>query len=195
MAENPSTPSTRTKDLLDRVRRNGDSRALSRLFREQGDRLRRWAHRRLPPWARRAADTVDVVQDALIQTFQRLDRFEDRGQGSLQAYLRQAVNHRIRDEMRRVVRRPTYELDGGAWDLPARDASPFDAAEQAEWERAYKAALQQLTEDERALVVGRLELDYSYEQLAMMLGRASPGAARIAARRAVTRLAEKMASA
>jgi DNA-directed RNA polymerase specialized sigma24 family protein len=40
--------------------------------------------------------------------------------------------------------------------------------------------------------VGRLELDYSYEQLAAATGRRNPDAVRIALRRAVLRLAERM---
>jgi hypothetical protein len=42
------------------------------------------------------------------------------------------------------------------------------------------------------LVVGRLELDYTYEQLALVSGRATAGAARLAARRAVIKLADRM---
>jgi RNA polymerase sigma factor (sigma-70 family) len=194
MMRDPSASRTRTRELLDRIRRNGDSRALSRLFREQGERLRRWARGRLPRWARRTADTVDLVQDALVHTFQRIDGFEDRGHGSLQAYLRQAVSHRIADEVRTVIRRPVEDLSDNEWRLYSLDISPYDAAAQGEWEEQYKTALQSLSADERSLAVGRLELDYTYEQLAMMSGRVTAGAARIAARRAVAKLAKKMAS-
>ena len=57
---------------------------------------------------------------------------------------------------------------------------------------SYKAALALLTEEERMLVVGRIELDYNYDQLALVANRATPGAARMAARRAILKLAEKM---
>jgi RNA polymerase sigma factor (sigma-70 family) len=137
-------------------------------------------------------DTADVVQEVLLQTFLRLDRFDNRGKGAFQAYLRQGVLNRIADQIRTVVRRPVVEIDDGAHELTSVAPSPFDSAAQEEWERAYKQALTRLNEDERLLAVGRLELEYSYEQLALMTGRATPGSARIAARRAVAKLAHCM---
>ena len=64
-------------ELLERARA-GDTRALSVLFRRHGPELRQWARGRLPRWARNVADTADVVQDVLLRTFRRIDRFEDR---------------------------------------------------------------------------------------------------------------------
>ena len=58
--------------------------------------------------------------------------------------------------------------------------------------RHYKAALATLSEEERMLVVGRIELGFNYDQLALIAGRATPEAARQAVRRAVKKLAERM---
>ncbi len=183
-----------TAGLLDRAR-HGDERAVNTLFRRHGHWLRRWARGRLPQWARAIHDTADVVQDALLQTIRHIDRFEDRGKGALKAYLRQAVDNRIRDVMRSVGRRPVDALDDAALDLPSPDPSPFDAAASAERDRKYKAALGTLTDEDRQLVVGRLELGYNYDQLALISGRPTPEAARLAVRRAVIKLAEQMAGA
>lgn len=38
----------------------------------------RWASRRPPKWARDLADTDDLVQNALLQTFKRIQDFESR---------------------------------------------------------------------------------------------------------------------
>ncbi len=47
-----------------------------------------------------------------MQAVKQLDRFEPRGEGAFQAYLRQALINRIRTEIRRVQRRPlSDELD------------------------------------------------------------------------------------
>ena len=111
---------------------------------------------------------------------------------AFRAYLLRAVDHRIRDEMRRVGRRGTpAELD--AETLPAADApSPLQQAIDAEaWER-YVRALGRLTDRERRLVVGRGELGYSFEQLALVDDRASAEAARKALRRALVRLSAEM---
>lgn len=181
-------------ELLQRAR-GGDTGAISTLFRRHGGALRRWAAGRLPRWARTMSDTTDIVQDVLLQTFRRMDQFEDRGKGALRAYLRQAVVNRINDEMRRVGRRPSEGLDDQAFEIPHSDLSPLEITLLAEREQRYKNALATLTDDERLLVVGRLELLYSYPQLALISGRATAEAARQAVRRAVTKLAKRMATA
>jgi RNA polymerase sigma-70 factor (ECF subfamily) len=89
-----------TLRLLGRARL-GDQAALEQLFGRFLRPLQRWAKGRLPAYARDLADTDDLVQDTLIQTFKRIDSVEPRGVGALQAYLRQAVLNRIRDELRR----------------------------------------------------------------------------------------------
>src|SRR5438034_2046919 len=51
--------------LLDAQR--GDVRALAALIERYLPQLRRWAHGRLPRWARTVADTADLVHDALVR--------------------------------------------------------------------------------------------------------------------------------
>jgi RNA polymerase sigma factor (sigma-70 family) len=187
----PTDGGTASGGLVDRAQA-GDTRALSALFKRQGDQLRRWARGRLPQWARSLYDTADLVQETLLQTFRRIDQFENRGRGALQSYLRQAVINRIRDEVRKVKRRPISSLDEDAVDVEAHDPMPDQLTLDAEQERKYKAALALLTEEERMLVVGRIELGYNYDQLALVINRATPAAARMAARRAMLKLAKKM---
>src|SRR6476646_5292491 len=79
-----------TVDLLNRVKQ-GDEDALGRLLERCIPALRRWAHGRMPRSARGMLDTSDLVQDAVLGAMRRLDTFEPRHQGALQAYLRQAV--------------------------------------------------------------------------------------------------------
>ena len=101
-----------TFHLIERARA-GDQEALERLFARHLKPLQRWARGRLPRWARDLADTDDLVQDTLVQTFKNIDDFEPRRVGALQAYLRQAVLNRIRNELRRKGRQPrTTDLEG-----------------------------------------------------------------------------------
>jgi RNA polymerase sigma factor (sigma-70 family) len=189
-ASRPSYANRSSRDLI-RLAREGDPRALSALFGRQKSALRRWARGRVPQWVRGAVDTNDVVQEALLQTFRRIHVFDDRGRGALQAYLREAVRNRIRDELRRVGRQPVREaLDEAFSD---QGASPFDLAADAELMRRYKSKLNALSDSERLLIVGRIEMAYTYEQLALATGRATPEAARVAVRRAVLKLAQRMA--
>jgi RNA polymerase sigma-70 factor (ECF subfamily) len=178
-----------TFDLIDRARA-GDQRAVERLFARHLKPLQRWARGRLPHWARDLADTEDLVQDALLQTFKRIDNFEVRRAGALQAYLRQAVVNRIRDELRRKARQPdSTDLDGLELEL---SPSPLEDAIGREAVDRYQRALQQLRPEEREVIIGRIEMGYSYEELAAVLGKPSGEAARKAAQRALIRLAEEM---
>jgi RNA polymerase sigma-70 factor (ECF subfamily) len=170
--------------------RGGDGAALEALVERYLPVLRRFAHGRLPRWARGFADTADIVQDVLLKTFHRFGAFQPQGHRALRAYLRQAVKNRIRDEMRRVGRRPTpQELDS---DHVEPGPSPLDHVLDVETLRRYLSALGRMREDDRVLIVARLELDFSYEQLGLLVSR-RPDAARVAVRRAMVRLAEEMA--
>lgn len=181
---------TGTGELLTRAR-DGDQSAINSLFRRQGEVLRRWARGRLPRWARSVSDTADVVQEALLNTFRGIERFEDRGPHALQAFLRRVALNRILDEMRKVARRPVT-VEESPIEPVGPDPSPFDLVLETEREQLYKDALAELNEDEQILVVARLELDYTYEQLAAATGRPGPEAARQAVRRAVLKLVDRM---
>jgi RNA polymerase sigma-70 factor (ECF subfamily) len=175
--------------LLLRARR-GDREALDELFARHLPGLRRWARGRLPRWARDLYDTGDLVQDAVMRTFRRLESFEPRRQKALQAYLRRAVLNQLRDEVRRLGRNPAP--DALTLDFADAGPSPHEQASQGETEERYRRALQKLSPDDRELVVGRLELEYSFEQLALATGRPTPDAARMGLRRALLKLAQEM---
>jgi len=187
----PTHSATASADLLAQARA-GDKSALSRLIHRHGVALAKWARGKLPRWARRFSDTADVVQDALFRTFRRLDKIELRSEGALQAYLHRAVINRIKDEMRRVARRPIDDLDENDIEFPATDQSPYEQVMDAERQQKYKQTLATMTEDEQALIVGRIELGYTYEQIAVMSRRPTVEAARMAVRRAVVKLAKRM---
>jgi RNA polymerase sigma-70 factor (ECF subfamily) len=175
--------------LLSRARQ-GDRAALDDVFARQAQMLRRWASGRLPPWARGVTDTDDLIQDALLQTFKRLDEFDARGTGALNAYLRQAVINRLRDELRRQSHRPVA-LQPPEW-VRAGEPSPLDRAIAAEAVARYERALDRLRPGEKECLVARLELGFSFEELAEWTHRPSADAARKATERALVRLVEEM---
>jgi RNA polymerase sigma factor (sigma-70 family) len=181
---------TATSLQLLRRARGGDRSALDALFARHVPWLQRWAHGRLHMWARTAVDTADLVQDAVLQTFRRLDQFEPRGHHALRAYLRQAIQNRIHDEHRRVMTRGVHEelQDGHSDPSP----SPFETLLNTDAEERYRRGLMRLRDPERELIVGRVELGYSYDQLATLTGRRTPDAARVALKRALFRLVQEM---
>ena len=181
-----------TFHLISRAR-NGDRQAIELLFTRHLPPLKRWASGRLPSWARDLADTDDLVQETLLQTFKRIGEFEPRRVGALQAYLRQAVLNRLRDELRRKARQPEATDLEGFEDVAAQ--SPLEAAIGRQAVEDYEEALGRLRPEEREAIIGRVELGYTYDELAEALGKPSADAARKAASRALLRLAGEMSRA
>ncbi|MFN8057655.1 MAG: sigma-70 family RNA polymerase sigma factor [Vicinamibacterales bacterium] len=176
-----------TVELLDEVK-GGDGDAMNRLCARYLPTLRSWARGRLPGYARDLRDTEDLVQESVFQAIRHLDRFEPRGRGALQAYLRQAVINRIRDEVRRVGRRGA--VDELTTDRPDEGASPLEQVMSRQAIGRYRGALARLRPEEQALVTARIEQGFSYAEVAQAFGKPTPDAARMAVNRALTRLAE-----
>ena len=185
----PSGAVATTADLLQRARL-GDADAVNELFGRYLPSLRRWARGRLPQWTRDLRDTDDIVQETLVQTLKNIEAFQPRHEGALQAYLRQALVNRVRDEVRRVSRHGvTAEIVDEYADAAP---SPLEQAIGHEALTRYEGALARLRAEEREVIIARVELGQSYQQIAAGHGKASADAARMAVTRALVRLAEEM---
>jgi RNA polymerase sigma factor (sigma-70 family) len=175
--------------LLSRARA-GDSSAVEQLCARYLPRLRRWAHGRLPPWARGAVDTQDLAQDALVAVVRHVAAFEPEHGEAFQAYVRQALLNRIRDEVRRASRRGTPEPLAEHRSLAP---SPLEDAIGTQTLARYEAALNRLTPADQDAIVLRIELGHPYSEVAAALGKPSVAAAHMAVSRALVRLAKEMA--
>jgi RNA polymerase sigma-70 factor (ECF subfamily) len=187
--DRPSPELLLTTELLRRAK-DGDPAALETLTARYLPRLARWASGRLPWHARSLFDTSDLVQETLLKAIQGLDGIEVRGPGGFQAYVRQAVLNRIRDQMRWAKRRPGREEVPES--LADRTPSPLESAIGADVLMRYEQAMETLSEEERQLLHLRIELDFGYEEIAAMTDRKSKDAARMAVQRALKKLAETM---
>ena len=132
------------------------------------------------------------MQDTLAQTLKHVQDFEPRHDGALQAYLRQALLNRVRDEVRRAHRRPAPAGLDDPDGFVDSATSPLDEAIGHEAVEGYEAALQRLRAEERELIIARVEMQQSYQQIAATHGKTSADAARMAVTRALVRLAEEM---
>ena len=178
-----------TVELINRVKA-GDAAARERLVARCIPPLRRWARGRLPSYARDMLDTEDLVQEAVIAALGRIQGFEARREGALQAYLRQALANRIKDVIRYKRRRPLQtELPEDARD---QGESPLEQVIGLENTERYEAAMLRLRDTDREAIIARVELRYSYQELAVALGKPSADAARVAVARAVYRLAHEI---
>ncbi len=180
-----------TIELVSRAR-NGDMTAMEALLQRCLPPLKRWAHGRLPAAARGRLDTGDLVQEAALHVLGNLGTFEPRHVGAMQAYLRQSVINRICDEVRRICRQPPpLELPE---DHPSDRTSPEEDAIRAEEYDHYREAVRRLTPKDRALIVARIEMQWSLAEIAHRYGMPTVDAARMAVNRAVKRLAADFAA-
>ena len=177
-----------TLHVLERAR-GGDETAGRILVERALPSVRQWAHGRLPRYARSSDDTEDVVQHAFLNTIGRIKRFQHRTVGGLQAYLRQAVINRVRDLIRRSMRRGV-KVDEPP-ELPDCRPSPLEAAIMTQQLDRFLAALAKLRPADRQVIVWRIELGYSADEIATMLGK-SKAAAGMTITRAMARLAKEL---
>ena len=168
----------------------GDSEAIEQLMARYLPRLRRWATGRLPRTARDLADTTDLVQNALLQTFRRIETVQAGRDGGLQAYLRQCVMNGIRDELRRAQRRPR-SIELGATHAVS-GPSPLELVISQQNIDRYESGLATLKPRDREAIVARVELGCTYVEVAEMIGAPSSNAARMAVERAMVRLIAAM---
>ena len=178
-----------TRTLILRIR-SGDEAAREELFARLLPGLRRWAHGRLPAAARDLDDTDDLVQTSLARAFRKVEEFEPRRDGAFLAYVHQILINCIREEIRRVRRRPERaelpeEVPDERAELLGRSLGP-GAIE------AYEAALPLLPEEQQQAVILRLEFGFSYREMAAALARPTPNAARMLFTRGLVRLARLM---
>ena len=190
MAEDPAAAGPEsTARLLEDVR-GGDDQARERLVSRYLPILQQWAHGRLPLSARTMADTDDLVQVALMRALNRVESFVPQREGAFLAYLRTSVLNAVRDELRRMARRPGRDsLDER---LPTTEPSLVERAIGREMLEAYEAALSVLPEEHQEAVIMRVEFGYTYPEIAEALGKPTANAARMTVSRALVRLAEEM---
>ena len=178
-----------TIELVVRAR-EGDRLAVEALLQRSIPSLRRFAHGRLPAAARGSLDTGDLVQETVLHVLRRLDTFEPRHVGAMQAYLRQSVINRIRDEVRRIGRHPTpVDLPD---DLASEIPSPLEEAVRAEAYERYRAVLVQLSPRDREMIVARIEAQWNLGEIAQRFNMRTVDGARMAVTRALRRLMDRL---
>jgi RNA polymerase sigma factor (sigma-70 family) len=184
-SENPGD----TSSILERIR-GGDHEAREELVRRFLPGLQRWAQGRLPGSARDLMDTNDLVSVALMRALRRVDQLDADTPGAFFAYLRATVLNCLRDELRRVGRRP------GLVDLPDDlvDDRPamLERTLGSGLVQRYEKALESLTPEQQQAVIMRIEFGFTFPEIARTLGRSSANSVRMQISRAILRLAEAM---
>ena len=179
----PSSESDRA--LVKRIRQ-GDQDAWQECINQFEGRLLAFARSRLSD----QSSAEDIVQETLIRAFGRLDDFQPQCDGAFMYYLRRILINVIRDQVRRLQRRPApVVLD----DEPVADrASPVDEAIGTELWEIYQRSVEELPEAQRQAVVLYVECRMDFDEVAEAMESPSPDAARMLVARGLKKLAEKM---
>jgi RNA polymerase sigma factor (sigma-70 family) len=188
-----SASSLESSTLLLHRAQGGDLEARDRIIARYYPRLLRWASGRLPGSARALAETTDLVQETILKTIRNLQNLEIPTHGGLLPYFRTAVRNLIRDQIRNAARRGERALPEASLEDPG--PSPLERTIGKEVLDRYEAALAGLRPEEQQLILLRVELDCTWGLIAKETGKSSADAARMAATRALLRLAEEMSGA
>lgn len=179
------TRANTTGTLLSRARA-GDHRACETLYASYLPILTRWAHGRLPPYARGLNETNDLVQTTLLRALNHLGNLACEREGAFLAYLRRIFLNAVRDEIRNATRHPHNET------FEEQDQSSKPAIS-PELVADYERGLLALAEVQREAVILRIEFGFSFAEVAAAIGAPSTNAARMMVSRALIALAEAMA--
>lgn len=167
-----SYPAVDDLDLV-RAARKGDRDAFRTLF----ERYHRRAYALALGVLRHADDALDVVQDAFIKAHKYLDKFE--GNSSFYTWLYRIVMNLAIDHLRKHRRVKPVEFDEARVDEDRSDQgllprilgeNPGRALMDKEIRKRIDAALDELSENHRAVLVMRELEGLSYEEMAKAMG-------------------------
>ena len=183
-------PSSDTADLLARARA-GSPEALNIVYQRVSARLLAYVRLRMGRDLRSRLESRDILQAALLKSFEKIGDFRGTETRSLMAWLARIAEHEIRDSVdhlhrqRRDAARET-PLDD-AVPLPAITRSALSRVILAEEAEGLEQAIDGLSADHRDVILMRKFEELSFAEIAQRTGR-SEDACRMLLARAMTAL-------
>jgi RNA polymerase sigma-70 factor (ECF subfamily) len=171
-----------TREMVRRMQA-GDGDAWRELYGRYRDELLLLIRVNMGTRLRAALQSEDVLQSVVLEAFRAMPRFEDRGQGSLRAYLKVLLLQKVRGHGRALAakkRAGAASLTSTlARALPAAEATP--AYQDARYGKI-ETALRALPADMREVIVLRRLDGVSNEEAAARLGRSAEATRKLYAR-------------
>lgn len=166
--------------LLDRARR-GDRDAFARLYDATYRRVFGYLLARVGDQP--AAE--DLQQDVYLAALQAVTRFRGHTEAEFVSWLLKIAHAKVIDRLRSQYRHPEVKTS----DLPPTDrVDPLDAIDRHVELREIAAALSQLTEEQKEVIVNRLVLGLDLEETSTVM-RKNVGSVKALQHRALARLA------
>jgi RNA polymerase sigma-70 factor (ECF subfamily) len=188
-----------THDLLCRWHK-GERQALAQLLERDLPWLRDLIHRRLGPLLKRHGDTVDYVQDAMLEALSYGPKFVVSDLAQFRSLLARIVENMLRDRIeyltakKRDLGRQSPLPSGSVLDLDpaARSVTrPSEAADANENQTWVRLAVELLDPDDRKVILLREWHGLSFGDIAAEMG-IQENTARMKFTRALPKLAEKL---
>ncbi len=146
--------------------RANDEDAFTELYRMTVRQLYRYVSVRISG----AEDVEEVTQEVYMAAVTGIQGLRAGDEAGLYGWLYQIARNKVADHLRRRYRRPVEPLDD-TLPLADPDPTPEDIAE-VEAERALvRSALDQLTPDQREVLLCKYVMDYSNDQTARQVGK------------------------
>jgi RNA polymerase sigma-70 factor (ECF subfamily) len=180
-----------TQELLDQARQ-GHAAAVDRLLAIHREPLRRMIALRLDPALAGRLDASDVVQEVLLEASRRLKDYLHDPAMPFALWLRHLARDHIIDAHRRHRKAQRRSLDReqslvaprfadqSSAELIAqfldRELTPASAAIQEEMRRRLEAAIASLEENDREVILMKLQENLSNQEIAAILGLSEPAA-------------------
>jgi len=169
-----------------RQARDGSPEALDALYGRVAGRLLALIRLRMGPSLRTRLESRDVLQAALLRSFERLDQFEGETGTSLMAWLARIAENEIRDlaEYHRRQRRDVAKalpLDA-AEAVAARVRSAFSQVALDEESARLERAIETLDEPHREVILLRKYQELSFKEIAVRMGRSEDACRMLLAR-------------
>ncbi len=176
-------------ELLPRCQQR-ESVAIEALYDLYSDRLYRYILARTgdPDGA------ADLTTEVFLRVIQRIDRFRlnrQRPAASFSAWIYRIAGNLVNDHYRVASKHSEVQLDE-ALSLPAETADPGHVVERKEAIAEIAQVMEQLSEDQRLVLVGKFGEEMSNAEVAAWLGK-SEGAVKSLQHRALSRLSRLLA--
>ena len=173
--------------VLLRKARQGSREALGELYSRYGTRLLAFIRMRICGDLRARVDSRDILQSALLKSFQRIEQFEGDTGATLMGWLMRIAENEIRDQVdyhhrQRRDADAAVPIDAGGVDLAAQVRSAFSEAVVSEEAERLGAALRALDPDHRDVIVLRKLEELSFKEVAARMGRSEDACRMLLAR-------------
>lgn len=194
-----SSSDGQTREMLNRWN-NGEKQALGELLTHHLDWITNYVHGRIGAQLRGRAETMDLVQNSMLDFLNYGPRFEVSDESAFRGLLARVAENNIRDQQRHFGRKKRdikRTQDAGSESILQLDGQrdvtrPSQHAQRDESVALVRVALELLDPQDRQIVLLREFEELPFAEVGKMMGL-SEDAARMRFGRALPRLAEKIA--